>query len=479
MKLHLIIALSFLISCLYNNVCPMDFEEPLSSCASRIMNAPLEHDWQDELHKLEQKDSTYKELLKRELYKESPMLCVNTEDDFKVYYTINKDVSDLVQANAVNESGNQIAFATHDSLELYEYDFNKENVKSLFYGRFANVKKIGFDGNKIRIATDTEVFEKNSDKFESLCSFKYPIITDKDCRYALLLDNIGGTKIFDLKTKIIKKISQQICGEVSTFASSESGKHMVVGTKTGWLIKLIKDVNGYCYNDCYQLDRDNDSITVLDMSQDGDHILASNGKSFYHIPFLYSVSREIKETSLGKVTCGRLLPTYNNNNQAVLGFESGYVAIWDFNTMLKKFQNLQAPIKSVIPMNGALFIMAMNNQCTILSLISNMAKQLSLPQLIMLIKYREYGVKALTLDSFKTVCQDLLKQAESGGIEDKEKLLENEFLCSICSEQLIDTQLSCNHSFCTSCITGWLKRENSCPACRAPDTSAAAAAASV
>lgn len=43
-------------------------------------------------------------------------------------------------------------------------------------------------------------------------------------------------------------------------------------------------------------------------------------------------------------------------------------------------------------------------------------------------------------------------------------------ICCICQEVLEDPQetLSCQHAFCNSCITAWLREHNSCPSCRCP-----------
>lgn len=42
-------------------------------------------------------------------------------------------------------------------------------------------------------------------------------------------------------------------------------------------------------------------------------------------------------------------------------------------------------------------------------------------------------------------------------------------LCPICHEQMkTKKSLSCNHTFCESCINIWLYDNNSCPSCREP-----------
>jgi len=45
--------------------------------------------------------------------------------------------------------------------------------------------------------------------------------------------------------------------------------------------------------------------------------------------------------------------------------------------------------------------------------------------------------------------------------------MQEEFLCVICQELFINAHvLSCSHSFCETCITDWLKKNNICPICR-------------
>jgi len=45
--------------------------------------------------------------------------------------------------------------------------------------------------------------------------------------------------------------------------------------------------------------------------------------------------------------------------------------------------------------------------------------------------------------------------------------MQEEFLCVICQELFINAHvLSCSHSFCQTCITDWLKKNNICPICR-------------
>ncbi|VVC33514.1 Hypothetical protein CINCED_3A013386 [Cinara cedri] len=49
------------------------------------------------------------------------------------------------------------------------------------------------------------------------------------------------------------------------------------------------------------------------------------------------------------------------------------------------------------------------------------------------------------------------------------KVLENDFLCSICNEIMIKTTtVNCSHSFCEHCIKTWLIKSHVCPNCRTP-----------
>ncbi|KAM6185104.1 E3 ubiquitin-protein ligase RNF8 [Rhynchocyon petersi] len=51
-------------------------------------------------------------------------------------------------------------------------------------------------------------------------------------------------------------------------------------------------------------------------------------------------------------------------------------------------------------------------------------------------------------------------------------VLENELQCIICSEFFIEAvTLNCAHSFCSYCISEWMKRKNECPICRKHITS--------
>lgn len=55
--------------------------------------------------------------------------------------------------------------------------------------------------------------------------------------------------------------------------------------------------------------------------------------------------------------------------------------------------------------------------------------------------------------------------------EDAEKL-ENELVCSICSELFIKAvTLNCSHTYCKYCIEMWRQRQNGCPICRVKITS--------
>lgn len=47
------------------------------------------------------------------------------------------------------------------------------------------------------------------------------------------------------------------------------------------------------------------------------------------------------------------------------------------------------------------------------------------------------------------------------------KILENDLLCSICSEVIVKIHTAnCTHSFCESCIKQWLNKSKICPICR-------------
>lgn len=46
-------------------------------------------------------------------------------------------------------------------------------------------------------------------------------------------------------------------------------------------------------------------------------------------------------------------------------------------------------------------------------------------------------------------------------------VLENELQCIICSEYFVEAvTLNCAHSFCSYCISEWMKRKIECPICR-------------
>ncbi|XP_076361701.1 uncharacterized protein LOC143252832 [Tachypleus tridentatus] len=51
--------------------------------------------------------------------------------------------------------------------------------------------------------------------------------------------------------------------------------------------------------------------------------------------------------------------------------------------------------------------------------------------------------------------------------KDVQDLVENELMCSICSELFIEaTTLQCSHTFCRSCIEEWKRKKKECPICR-------------
>ncbi|XP_023576063.1 E3 ubiquitin-protein ligase RNF8 [Octodon degus] len=81
---------------------------------------------------------------------------------------------------------------------------------------------------------------------------------------------------------------------------------------------------------------------------------------------------------------------------------------------------------------------------------------------------------------FETIIQEKNKELEQTK-EEKEKVqaqkeevlshmsdvLENELQCIICSEYFIEAvTLNCAHSFCSYCISEWMKRKIECPICR-------------
>ncbi|XP_034256912.1 E3 ubiquitin-protein ligase RNF8-like isoform X2 [Thrips palmi] len=63
------------------------------------------------------------------------------------------------------------------------------------------------------------------------------------------------------------------------------------------------------------------------------------------------------------------------------------------------------------------------------------------------------------------------QQAKQDVIENFGELVESELQCSICNELFVmATTLNCNHTFCQECIASWVKKNKTCPICRAPYT---------
>ncbi|CAD5114167.1 DgyrCDS3309 [Dimorphilus gyrociliatus] len=71
------------------------------------------------------------------------------------------------------------------------------------------------------------------------------------------------------------------------------------------------------------------------------------------------------------------------------------------------------------------------------------------------------------------VTKRMTAQASTSDSKDKMiDLMEEELICSICSELFIcPMSLQCTHTFCALCIHQWIKRKNECPQCRNPITS--------
>ena len=79
-------------------------------------------------------------------------------------------------------------------------------------------------------------------------------------------------------------------------------------------------------------------------------------------------------------------------------------------------------------------------------------------------------LEELTIPIFKRMIQDKLDEADENEIfmSDEEDVLEDE--CPICTELLRDelhTLVSCSHVFHDACIKKWLKKDLTCPKCRA------------
>lgn len=60
-----------------------------------------------------------------------------------------------------------------------------------------------------------------------------------------------------------------------------------------------------------------------------------------------------------------------------------------------------------------------------------------------------------------------LKNAAKLQVLQAKKIDDDDLLCPICSERIIETLTSCNHEFCVNCLSNWKKNKNTCPTCRA------------
>ncbi|XP_048582856.1 polycomb group RING finger protein 1 isoform X3 [Nematostella vectensis] len=83
-----------------------------------------------------------------------------------------------------------------------------------------------------------------------------------------------------------------------------------------------------------------------------------------------------------------------------------------------------------------------------------------------LIRGSSSSISNLNIDARKRLNKDDGNETKAW-LED----LNEELLCCICRELMISAHaLPCSHTFCHSCITGWLKQATDCPSCRANST---------
>ena len=69
----------------------------------------------------------------------------------------------------------------------------------------------------------------------------------------------------------------------------------------------------------------------------------------------------------------------------------------------------------------------------------------------------------------KTSCElnNLKKQLFSNKVEKKKTYVKGKIgECGVCYDKKSLIKMNCSHSFCSDCISEWIKKSNTCPMCR-------------
>lgn len=80
------------------------------------------------------------------------------------------------------------------------------------------------------------------------------------------------------------------------------------------------------------------------------------------------------------------------------------------------------------------------------------------------------NVKKRTIEQVIVEEQVVVKKVKPDEIIISRREIEQEFLCPICQELLLESSSlqGCTHTFCRKCITEWYKSSKNCPSCRKP-----------
>lgn len=259
-------------------------------------------------------------------------------------------------------------------------------------------------------------------------------------------------------------------------ASDENGSVGLIGTTDNLFYLTI--INGICDGGEIDATQPIPNVDCVDVTPDGQFGLATNDQGFCRIslkennyPFIGEFTSNL--TSARISNCGQFIITGDSQGAIIL-----YKVIDNKITGQSALDHLCAtgkitclalsPDNKTIAAGSSTGLLVASCKKTY-----DEFQKLSPLQLTALLRLTQLGAKQLDTPLIKKKFAELRSPQKTEYLKRNANhpivlAHEDAFLCSICSENIVDASTSCNHEFCSTCLQSWQAKDSTCPTCRAP-----------
>lgn len=454
---------------------------PISIMADYIINSPLNEDLIQQLEKLDQTDTIYQELLKRELIEQQKVhFCT-----FDAWERITTLPNEKVAKVALDYQGNHMLSLSADNDISYTTNlstFTSRFTLSLEAGEeLAKIIDLCWHKNEFALISKRKIFlghivEKNERRTISIpTTLKYK--EPKTCKalntpgtYVLVeLADTSGAKLGMESLSEIKDPNSRVetiplpCNSPCIALDSDGTIAVAVGDDCLFIVQTqraqaIKNIPCHFIK---QVCISADGTYAVALSTVGD----KNTLHLYHLESgsLLQTINSSHLTTIALSPCGRFI---------LMGYKTGKVALYDSKHQVQKDLMWHDKSVSALAWSGDGSTIGTGDQegKLLYRKLCERALILSLKHILLITKTLQYGhQRALSYTFFKNIYDSLPSIAKDNPnaklyTQVKEYLQECD-ICPLCNETGANCTIQCRHKFCEGCLMAMLYNKT-CASCK-------------